>query len=348
MKNIIAAFAILFIVNLKAQSPEFKNNFEDGNMKYKVKSYTLAVSAFDKAIKVIAEAAEKSVGEKTPVTPEKKYMAEAYAKRGACYFQTGNTSGMKNDAVMALALDPENFDAKALMAASQHKTGDKKSACKELRTQIVNGSEVAQKIFEECFCWSEAVSLAKEGDTDANLKKFDEAMKKLNEAIDILPDSGFIYASRAKAFLGKNEPEKALADMHTAIAKKASSYKVYYLRGEIYLKAGKADSAFLDLNKCLEIKKDYYDGFLLRAQVNEELEQWNAAIYDYKQLMKIRPDFGPNYYKCALVMQNHHDDLLGACEMYTAAAGRGVEEAKEMATHCASPKYMKGHLKSDK
>ena len=347
MKHLYSAIALFLVVSLNAQSPEFKKNFEDGNMKYKVKSYSLAIVAFDKAISAIASDAESAAGAKTPMTPEKKNMANAYAKRGACYFQTGNTSSMKNDAFMALALDPENTDAKALVAASQHKAGDKRGACKEIRKQIINGIEIAPKIFEECFCWSDAFNLAKEADTDANLKKFDEALKKSNEAIDILPDSGFIYAARAKAYLGKNEPDKALADMNTAIAKKASSYKVYYLRGEIFLKAGKADSAFLDLNKCLELKKDYYDGFLLRAQIGEELQQYNAAIYDYKQLIKMRPDFGQNYYKCALVMEKHND-LLSACEMYTAAANRGVEEAKEMAAHCASPKYMKQHLKSDK
>ncbi|HWY37635.1 MAG TPA: hypothetical protein VNY73_03685, partial [Bacteroidia bacterium] len=215
---------------MQAQSPEFKRNFEDGNMKYKVKSYSLAIPSFDKAINVIASDAEKFIGEKGPVTPERKYMAEAYAKRGACYFQTGNTSSMRNDAMMALSLDPDNADGKALNAASQHKAGDKRTACKDIRAQITAGSEVAPKIFEECFCWSDAFNLAKEAETDATLKKFDEALKKANTAIDILPDSGFIYAARAKAYLGKNEPEKALADMNTAIAKRSSSYKVYYLR----------------------------------------------------------------------------------------------------------------------
>jgi len=347
MKHILPAFALLLTVNVNAQSPEFKKNFDDGNMKYKVKSYSLAITAFDKAIATISEEAEKQVGEKTPMTPEKKNMSAAYAKRGACYFQKGNTSAMKNDALMALSLDPENFDAKALTAAAQHKAGDKNSACKEIRTQIKNGSEIAPKIFEECSCWSDAFNLAKEAESDANLRKFDEAMKKATEAIEILPDSGFIYTARAKAYLGKNEPAKALADMNTAIAKKASSYKVYYLRGEIYFKAEKGDSALLDLNKCLEIKPTYEDGYILRAQVNESLQQWNAAIYDYKQLIKMRPDFGRNYYKCALAMEKH-DDLLGACELYNAAAGRGVEEAQEMVKNCASNKYMKAHLKTDK
>ncbi|MGZ3865924.1 MAG: hypothetical protein ACXVC6_11280 [Bacteroidia bacterium] len=349
MKKISSALALFLVVNAYSQSAAFKSNFEDGNMKYKVKSYSLAILAYDKAIATTADKAdlEKAKEDKSASVAGRKSYADAYAKRGASYFQTGNTTAMKNDAYTALSIDPNNIDAKALLAASNHKAGNKLDACKEIRKQIIAGSEVANKIFEECSCWMEGDKLAKEADTDANLKKFEAAMKKASDAIDILPDSGYTYAARAKAYLGLNQPEKALADMNLAINKKASTYKVYYLRGEIYLKAGKADSAFLDLNKCLDLKKDYYDGYILRAQVNEELQQWNAAIFDYKQLIRMRPDFGLNYYKCALAMQKH-DDLLNACEMFKAAAARGVEEAAEMAKNCGSEKWMKAHLKSDK
>jgi tetratricopeptide (TPR) repeat protein len=117
----------------------------------------------------------------------------------------------------------------------------------------------------------------------------------------------------------------------------------------VYIKADKLDSAFDDLNICLDLKKDYYDGYLLRAEVDEKQEKWNNAIFDYKQLIAMRPDYGMNYYKIALIKYNNLNDLLGACDMYKAAADRGIEEAKEMAANCANPKYMKKNLqKADK
>ncbi len=346
MKNIFHLIAVLLVVNAKAQSPEFKRSFEEGNSKFKLKNFSLAMGAYDKAISIIEAEAQKAILAKTPLIPGKKYLAEVYAKRAACYYRMGgNTGSMMRDAGITLALDRENPDAIALIASTKSNGTDKKNSCILMGRQRLKGSEIADRVFDDCFCWPEGIALAKEAETDANLRKYDVALKKLNEAIEILPDSGFIYATRAKCYLGKNEPEKALADMNLAIAKHARTYKVYYLRAEAFLKAKKADSAFLDLNKCLDLKPDYYEGYVLRAEVNEELEQWNAAIYDYRQLIKNRPDFGPNYYKCALVMHNHHDDLLGACDMYQAAANRGVEEAKEMATNCGSPKWMKAHLK---
>ena len=343
MNNIFFLPALLAAATLTAQSPEFKKNFEDGNIKFKSKSYSLAIPSFDNAIKAIEDDATAAVALKKVNTPQTKLMAEAYAKRGACYFITGNGFAMKSDADMALSLDTGNADAKALLAYNIHKS-DKKRGCKDIRKAIIGGSEIGEKVFEECFCWSEGFNLAKEAESKANIQKWDEAIKFANEAIEIIPDSGAPYASRAKAWMGKNEPEKALLDMNMAISKHATNHKVYFTRAQVFLKAGKADSAFLDLNKCIELKPDNYDAILLRAEVNEELQQWNAAVYDYGLLIKMRPDFGMNYYKCALVKHNKQEDLLSACDYYKAAAARGVEEAKEMATNCGTPKYMRQHL----
>ncbi len=343
MKNIFLAAALVFVASANAQTPEFKKHMEDANMKFKAKSFTLAIPSLDKAIKVIEDDATTAIALKKVNTAETKYMADAYAKRGSCYWITGNGFAMKSDADMALSLDTGNADAKALLAYNLQKS-DKKKGCKAIRKAIAAGSEIGEKIFEDCFCWSEGHNLAKEADSKANVQKWDETIKFANEAIEIIPDSGAPYASRARAYLGKGDADKALKDMNTAISKKSSSFKVYYIRAQVFLKAGKPDSAFLDLNKCIELKKDNYDAILLRAQVNEELQQWNAAVYDYGLLLKLRPDFGLNYYKMAVLKDTKQGDLLGACDYYTSAAARGVEEAKEMAANCGTPKYMKQHL----
>ncbi len=344
MKKTLFVIALFVLVKISAQTADFKKNYEDGNMLFKAKSYSKAILSYDKAIAIVQTDADNVLKTKTPLSDDKKYISDAYARRASCYYNTGNYGAMKTDAEKVLVLDPNNADGLALMAYTKYKGGDKKGGCSIAREQIGKGSEVAKKVFEDCFCWSEGIALYKEGTTQANLKRYDTALVKLNKALAILPDSGSIYAERAKVYLGKNEPEKALADLYAAIAKKTNNYKVYYLRAEVYIKTDKLDSAFEDLNKCLELKKDYYDGYMLRAEVDEKQEKWNNAIFDYNQLIKIRPDFGMNYYKIALIKHNNLNDLLGACDMFKAAADRGVEEAKEMAANCANPKYMKKNL----
>lgn len=332
-------------ISLQAQTADFKKNYEEGNMKYKAKTYSTAIVAYDKAIALVQADADAAMKSKTALTADKQYIAEAYARRGSCYYHTGNYTAMRADADKAVLLDPSNADAKALLAYNQYKSGDKKAACSTLRAQISKGSEIAKKEFEDCFCWSEGVALAKEGTTQANLKRYDAALVKLNEAIAILPDSGSIYAERAKVYLETKEAEKAQQDINMAIAKKTSNYKVYFLRAKVFMEQNKLDSAYEDLNQCLNLKKDYVDGYQLRAEVAERQDLWSAAIFDYNQLIKMRPDYGMNYYKVAQIKHNHQDDLLGACDFYKAAAARGVEEAKEMAANCADPRYMKKNLK---
>ncbi|MHB8261287.1 MAG: tetratricopeptide repeat protein [Bacteroidia bacterium] len=344
MKKILFVMALFALVKINAQTPDFKKNYEDGNIKYKAKSFSLAILSYDKAIAIVQTEADNAIKAKTALSEDKKYISDVYARRATCYYHTGNYSAMKTDDERVLLLEPNNMDALATLAYLKYKAGDKKGGCSAAREQISRGSEVASRVFEDCFCWSVGYALYKEGVTQANLKRYDTALVMLNKALAIIPDSGSIYAERAKVYLEKNEPEKALADLYTAIAKKTNSYKVYYLRAQVYIKADKLDSAFEDLNTCLDLKKDYYDGYILRAELDEKQEKWNNAIFDYNLLIKMRPDFGMNYYKIALVKHNNLNDLLGACEMYTAAANRGVEEAKEMAANCANPKYMKKTL----
>ncbi|HKC68785.1 MAG TPA: hypothetical protein VKG26_11185 [Bacteroidia bacterium] len=341
MKKLLFILSLFSIVKINAQSTCINNkDFEDGNTKFKGKSYSLAIQSYDKAIAVIeADAKKPNVSYDV-----KKCMADVYARRAICYYNTGNYTAMKADADKVLSIDTANADALALLAYTKHKAGNKKAGCTAIRTQITKGSEAAKKVFDDCFCWSEGMNLYKEGMTQGNLKRYEPALVKLNEALAILPDSGSIYAERAKIYVETNETAKAVADINTAIAKKTTNYKVYYLRAQAYIKADKLDSAFDDLNQCLNLKKDYYDGYLLRAELDEKQEKWNNAVFDYNLLIKMRPEFGMNYYKLALVKHNGLNDLLGACEMYTAAANRGIEEAKEMAANCANPRYMKKNL----
>ncbi|MBS1646786.1 MAG: hypothetical protein JST67_05555 [Bacteroidetes bacterium] len=348
MKKIAALSAILLCAKLQAQTPEFKANYDDGFVKYKIKSYKLAITSFDKAIAIVQVEADKNIKAKTFLSSEKKYISNVFAKRAACHYYTGNMGAMQADANTVLSLDSSNADVLSLLATQKYKSGEKRKACINIQKQVAKGSAIATQVFDDCFCWIEGMKLYKEGLTAANLKRYDTALVKFQQALYILPDSGLVYAERAKVYLETNNNEKAVADIRTAISKKTSNYKVYYLRAQAFVKEEKYDSALEDMNTCLNLKKDFYEGYQLRAEIGEKQEKWNNALFDYKILIKMRPDFGMNYYKMALIKHNEQKDLLGACEMYTAAAARGVEEAKTMAANCADPKYMKKNLAKDK
>ncbi|HEY1039950.1 MAG TPA: hypothetical protein VGF30_11125, partial [Bacteroidia bacterium] len=77
MKKLYFLSALLGIsAGLSAQSPEFTKALESGNQKYKVKSYKLAITDYDAAIKVIAPDVDKMLAAKTQIPADKKFMLE--------------------------------------------------------------------------------------------------------------------------------------------------------------------------------------------------------------------------------------------------------------------------------
>src|ERR1700748_1681903 len=104
MKKTLFALALLLLVKLSAQTADFKKNYEDGNMKCRVKSFSLAIVSYDKAIATVQADADNAIQSKTYLSNDKKYISDVYAKRAMCYYNTGNFSAMKADADKVIAL----------------------------------------------------------------------------------------------------------------------------------------------------------------------------------------------------------------------------------------------------
>ncbi|MFL5751849.1 MAG: tetratricopeptide repeat protein [Bacteroidia bacterium] len=324
---------------------DFKKHMDSGNQKYKIKSYNLAIPDYDNAIKLVSVDIDKMIAAKTQISEDKKYMLEPYVKRASCFYFAGNASLMKGDLEKVAALDSTNPDAKALRAYDKFKSGDKVKGCMGMQTQARKGSAIAKQVFDECFCWSEGVNMAKEATSKNNLRKYDEALPLAETALEILPDSGYIYAEKGKALIGLKKNEEAVKALRIGASLNKSNYKIYYQLGIAYNNLEKTDSAYIFLNTAATLSRNMYEIIFMRAEIAERLEQWNAAVFDLQNCIKQKPDNGDLYYRIALIKHNHQDDLLGACEYYNGASARGNEEAKEMATNCNNQKYMKSHLK---
>lgn len=343
MKKLVLLFTVLGFTSI-AQG-DFKKLVDNGNQKYKNKSYNLAITDYDNAIKLVSPEIDKMLAAKTQITEDKKYMLEPYIRRASCFYFAGNTALMKNDLEKVASLDSTNADAKALKAYEKFKGGDKVKGCMGMQQQARRGSAIGKQAFDECFCWSEGVNMAKEATSKNNLRKYDEALPLAETAIQILPDSGYIYAEKGKALIGLKKNEEAVKALQIGANLNKSNYKIYYQLGIAYNNLDKTDSAYTFLNTAAALSKNMYDVIYMRADIAEKLEQWNAAVFDLQSCIKQRPDNGDLYYRVAVIKHNKQDDLLGACEYYTGASARGVEEAKEMATNCGNQKYMKSHLK---
>ena len=344
MKATLTTTLFLFYFSTFSQV-DFKKFLENGNMKYNIKSYKLAIEDYDNAIKSVSPEIDKLIESKKPIPENKKYLLEAYIKRASCFYFLGNTAAMKADMEKIAKLDPINKELKSLQSYETFKNGDKINACIALRNEIISGNKLAVQIFDECFCWAEALNLAKESITKNALKKYDEALDMIDRALKILPDSASLHTEKGKILLGKNENEKALTELKLAYSLNKKNYKTCCALASIYIKLDKADTAFDMLTPVINSTKNNFDALYLRAEAAEKMEKWNAAIFDLQQCLIIKPNDGDLYLKIAKIKHDKQNDLLGACEYYKGAHNRGVEEAKEMADNCNNQKYMQKHLK---
>jgi tetratricopeptide (TPR) repeat protein len=346
MKKIYFLFPALITGILSAQTPEFKKAMDNGNAKYKIKSYNLAIMDYDAAIKIIGPEVDKLVAAKTPLTPEQKYMIQPYELRATCYYYAGNPAKMKMDVDKVLMLDSSNANAKALAAYDTYKAGKKVEGCIGLQAQVKNGSDIAPVVYKNCYCAAEGATLAKDASGLNIAKKYDEALAKANLAIQIVPDSGYANAEKATALMGKEDNAEALKSFNIAIAQSQKSYKAYYNRAQLFMKAGKADSAQMDMNMCMKLNPTFYDGYYFRSQICEELQQWASAIFDLKQCIRLHSQDGKLDYHVAELYHLKVDDLYEACPYYKSSADKGYEPAKEMAANCGNQRWMKTHLKN--
>lgn len=350
MKKIyLLSSLLLFISNLSiAQTAEFKKAIDNGNQKFKIKSYSLAIMDYEAAIKIVAPEVDKLIAAKTPIPADKKYMIEPYEKRAVCSYYTKNITVMRADLEKIFILDSSNVNAKGLKAFDKFQTGKKTEGCIGMKNEAIKGSEVAAQAHKDCFCNNEAIVLAKEAITSNNMKKYDDALIKLEQALKILPDSGYIHGEKGKSLMGKGDYNGALKSLNNAVSLSKKDYKSYYSRALAYQKLNQPDSAMNDLNECLKLKPTFYEAYLLRADIAEQKEMWNSVIFDLKNCIKLKPTDGKLDYRIAVILDTKDEDLIDACTYYKSAFEKGYEEASEMATNCGNLKYMKTHEKNSK
>jgi tetratricopeptide (TPR) repeat protein len=324
-----------------AQDPKFSGLVAAGDAKYQTKSYKLAYADYDNALKLISADLDKMVAEKKQITADKKEMLNALVKHARCAYYTSNTAQVNADVEKLTIIDSANADAKALKAHAVYKSGNKVDGCRGLKTQEGRGSDMAGKIYEDCFCWAEGVGQFRDANSAFSLARNEQALELINKAIEILPDSLTYWTKKAEILSKMSNYKDAIGIYSYVIKKDPNSFRAWYMRGQTYLKFEKADSAFRDLSECIKMNSFNYDAYYMRAQICEELKEYQSAIYDYHQCIRLKPEVAELHYKVGLIKKDDIQDELGGCEEFMKAAAMGFEEAIPYAEECKHPKKKK-------
>lgn len=117
--------------------------------------------------------------------------------------------------------------------------------------------------------------------------QFEEAVSKLNKAIDYHPKYAEAYYNRGIALRHFGYLNGAAEDYTTAIELKPDFTEAYANRGIIYSKLGQFDKAIADYNKAIEINSDFANLYYNRGIAYSKLGQMSKAIADYDRAIKL-------------------------------------------------------------
>jgi len=89
--------------------------------------------------------------------------------------------------------------------------------------------------------------------------QLDRAVADYTAALELSPEAGDIYTSRANAFLEMAQLDAAIADANKALAYSPDYAPAYYVRGRIFEALGQGDFARADFLRAYELAPDNTD-----------------------------------------------------------------------------------------
>src|SRR5262249_29249329 len=103
--------------------------------------------------------------------------------------------------------------------------------------------------------------------------------------------------AKARAALGKGQPEEALTLLGKAIALDAKSTQAYLLRAGVYDALKKPADALPDLNKLVELEPKLAEAYDLRGSVQFKLGKFKESLADFDKYLEMKPQDGPGHWR---------------------------------------------------
>ena len=138
-------------------------------------------------------------------------------------------------------------------------------------------------------------SLLDDGIFDIRNGKFEDAVQKINQSIELKRDWEISYFYRAVAYQTLGEFNDALLDYTKAIQLNPRMTDAYYNRAYINLTRKDIQNPDLqktveDLNKALELDPKFIDALYAMAAAQKKLGNYHTALEYLEKLIQIEPD----------------------------------------------------------
>jgi tetratricopeptide (TPR) repeat protein len=119
----------------------------------------------------------------------------------------------------------------------------------------------------------------------------ERALKDLNEAIRLDPDTAAWYGTRGLIYDELEEYDRAVRDHGEALRLDPDDAQAYNNRGIAYKAVREYDRAIRDYGEAIRLDPKLTDAFFNRANTYKALKEYDKAIRDYSAALRLDPDF---------------------------------------------------------
>ena len=123
-----------------------------------------------------------------------------------------------------------------------------------------------------------------------NKGKYEDAIEKYNESIELNSNHAETYNDRGIAKYELGQYHEAIADYDKAIELKLNYTETYNNRGAAKDKLGQYHEAIVDYDKAIELNLNYANAYNNRGNAKDELGQHREAIADYDKAIELSPN----------------------------------------------------------
>ena len=184
---------------------------------------------------------------------------------------------------------------------------------KELEAVKVDKNK--QKEYAKASATLSATDWFEKGKSFFNAKKYDDAIKAYDKAIELDPEpdnAAGAYFGRGVVYNMKGQLDRAIEDFNKSIELYPDYANVYVSRGYVYIKKGQYDKAIMNFNKAIELYPDYANTYFGRGFAYYMKGQYDRAIQDYNKTIELDPNDAVAYDNRgnAYYMKGQHDRAI--------------------------------------
>lgn len=212
----------------------------------------------------------------------KLYPANANAWAGLCRAY----SGLKRPAVAAdactrgLEIDPNSYYARSNRGPAYMDDGQFDKAIADFQIVLAVSP-------------GDAGMWQKLGDAQFITGRYAAAVDSLSTSLKLCPCNAPALYERARAYDILGQPDKALADLDSAIAIDAGRTEYHALRGDVLVDLRRPDEAIEAYTHALALSSFNPDALVARGNVYYSLKDWSHALADYQQYLSLGRDGVP-------------------------------------------------------